>query len=69
MKVHNYLYRFNIKRLNFLQRDAPLKLLFKVYYENYGKNRIEESPVMRKYKEAYFEAAEIILKKSSKTSK
>ena len=41
--------------------------LFKYYYENHAKKRIEESAIMNKYMEAYFEAAEIILKKSSKS--
>ena len=40
--------------------------LFKYYYENHAKKRIEESTIMKKYMDAYFEAADIILKKSPK---
>jgi len=35
--------------------------LFAYYYTNYAQERINESKVMRKYKEAYFEAAEMIM--------
>jgi len=61
LKVHNYLYRFSIQRMEHLIKDVPVIRLFKYYYENHAKERIEESPIMRKYKEAYFEAAEMIL--------
>lgn len=43
--------------------------LFKYYYENHAKKRIEESSIMVKYKDAYFEAAEMILKQSNKSEK
>jgi hypothetical protein len=65
VKVHNYLYRFSLERLKFFQKDEPVMKLFKYYYENHAKTRIEESSIMVKYKEAYFEAAEMILKEAS----
>lgn len=61
IKVHNYLYRFSLERMEHLIRDVPVIQLFKYYYENHGKQRINESAIMRKYREAYFEAAEMIL--------
>jgi len=35
--------------------------LFAYYYTNYAQKRINESKVMRKYQEAYIEAAEMII--------
>lgn len=62
VKVHNYLYRFSLESLKIFQRDEPVMNLFKYYFENHAKQRIEESAIMAKYKDAYFEAAEMILK-------
>lgn len=61
VKVHNYLYRFSIERLKFLQRDKLVMKLFRYYYEIHAKERILGSKIMNKYSEAYFEAAEMIL--------
>ena len=67
VKVHNYLYRFSLERLKFFQRDEPVMKLFKYYYENHAKQRIEASSIMIKYRDAYFEAAEMILEHASQS--
>ena len=42
-------------------KDVPVITLFKYYFENHAKERIEESSIMNRYKDAYYEAAEHIL--------
>jgi len=37
VKVHNYLYRFSVKRLKLFQKDEPVMKLFRYYYEFHGK--------------------------------
>ena len=69
IKVHNYLYRFSLERLEDFIVDAPVITLFKYYFENHGKERIEESSIMRKFKDAYFEAAGHILQFKHETPK
>jgi|LauGreDrversion4_2_1035121.scaffolds.fasta_scaffold797400_1 hypothetical protein len=61
IKVHNYLYRFSLERLEYLIKDVPVITLFRYYFENHAKERIESSTIMRKFKEAYFEAGDHIL--------
>ena len=64
LKVHNYLYRFSILRLQKFKKDRALIMLFRHYYESHGVNRITSSSTMKKYQKAYFEAASMILPKS-----
>ena len=59
--MHNYLYRFSLDRFESFIRDEPIITLFNYYFENHGKTRIVNSPIMKRYREAYFEAAEMIL--------
>ena len=59
--MHNYLYRFSLDRFESFIRDGPIITLFNYYFENHGKTRIVNSPIMKRYREAYFEAAEMIL--------
>jgi hypothetical protein len=44
-------------------------MLFRHYYESHGVNRINSSSTMKKYKNAYFEAASMILPKSEEKDK
>ena len=59
--MHNYLYRFSLDRFESFIRDGPIIKLFNYYFENHGKTRIVNSPIIKRYREAYFEAAEMIL--------
>ncbi len=59
--MHNYLYRFSIERLRNFKNDEAVMKLFKYYFENHGRERILQSPVMSKYYEAYIEAVELII--------
>ena len=59
--MHNYLYRFSLDRFESFIRDGAIIKLFNYYFENHGKTRIVNSPIIKRYREAYFEAAEMIL--------
>ena len=62
MKLHNYLYKFSLLRLqDFLQTCSLVHILF-LYFEKNGFNRVHNSASMMRYKQAYYEAANIMLK-------
>lgn len=58
IRVYHYLYRFSLQRLHRLVHNPSMVKLFSFYYSTQGLKRIEQSRTMRKYKEAYIEAAE-----------
>jgi hypothetical protein len=64
LDVYNYLYGFSVWRLSKLLTDAHLILLFLLYVYTQGLPRILSTPVMRKEREAYFEAIYKIISQS-----
>ncbi len=58
IQVYHYLYRFSIDRLYSFREDPLLLLLFKYYSQNSLASRITRNTTMRKYEQAYFEAAQ-----------
>ena len=59
--MHNYLYKFSLDRFETFIRDGPIITLFNYYFQNHARARIESSSIMKRYREAYYEAADIIL--------
>jgi hypothetical protein len=57
IQVYHYLYRFSIDRLYSFREDPLLLVLFKYYSQNSLAARIKRNPTMRKYEQAYLEAA------------
>jgi hypothetical protein len=56
-QIYHYLYRFSLERLNELVHNPSMIKLFWYYFNAEGLERIETSITMRKYKNAYLEAA------------
>lgn len=56
--IYHYLYRFSLNRLNKFVNDPSMVKLCWFYFNQAGYRRIERSNTMRKYRDAYFEAAD-----------
>ena len=64
INIYNYLYKFSLERLQHLLNNESLMLFLLVYLEINKYSRIHQSPNMHRYKEAYYEACEIMIKHS-----
>ena len=56
--IYHYLYRFSLNRLNKFVSDPSMVKLCWHYFNESGYWRIEHSHTMRKYRDAYYEAAD-----------
>lgn len=59
--IYDSLYKFSLQKLNQFTTDPSLNRLFSYYYEKEGKQRIETSSTLKKYRAAYQEAARNLL--------
>lgn len=64
LMIYNYLYKFSLERLQKLINNPCLILLFTKYLMVNGYSRINGNKSMQKYAEAYYEACEVMIRKS-----
>ena len=56
MNIYFYLYKFSLQRLQTMLDSKAMTLILAYYIQQSGQERIQKSPIMMKYENAYYEA-------------